>query len=444
MPSTLNNFAVYGRSKGHVAINAAAYASRSNLWCDKQLKFVDYTHHPDICLHSEIMLPEGVPKNYADRQTLWNAVEKKENRKDAQLVRRNLIGLPCELSPQQRLNVLKEYIHENFVSKGMIADFSIHAPDKNGDARNFHAHILLTTRKADQRGFYSKKTREWNSLGNVDLWRKSWTDIQNRAFTRYGLDAKTDHRTLKAQQIEAIEQGNLKQAIALERTPEIHIGRKDWKSKENRFQKNQDITRNNRDSVTVFSQKLRAFDAGQTNRPSTPPTKHPTMEHTAFSSLLYQWELAKALYGDYAAPDRPMNYWHLLRDLINSIPIEKRSGEFKIPNFDKPPLKSTNKRSTAKYPRPKQQPPLFSRLDLHDLFKRHADHLTFGEKIRLALSYADAIANIRAGRSHQLQMMDYRQIVRKTHDKAWKRHRKIEIARYRGRRLLQLARSDKK
>ena len=147
------------------------------------------------------MLPEGAPKNYTDRQTLWNAVEKKENRKDAQLVRRNLVGLPCELSPSQRLDVLKEYIHENFVSKGMIADFSIHAPDKDGDARNFHAHILLTTRKADQRGFYSKKTREWNSLGNVDIWRKSWTDIQNRAFARHGLDAKADHRTLKAQRV---------------------------------------------------------------------------------------------------------------------------------------------------------------------------------------------------------------------------------------------------
>ena len=99
-------------------------------------------------VHAEVMLPSHAPPGFADRATLWNAVEAIENQWNSQLARRIVLALPREVPKDQYLPMLKEFCNEQFVAKGMIADFAIH--DK-GDG-NPHAHILLTLRAMDEHG----------------------------------------------------------------------------------------------------------------------------------------------------------------------------------------------------------------------------------------------------------------------------------------------------
>jgi len=93
-------------------------------------------------VHKEIILPENAPPEFTDRENLWNSVEASKTRKNSQLAREIIVALPRELDLEEQIEVMREYVRENFVNKGMIADFAIH--DKGDD--NPHAHIMLTTR----------------------------------------------------------------------------------------------------------------------------------------------------------------------------------------------------------------------------------------------------------------------------------------------------------
>ena len=108
-------------------------------------------------VYSEIMLPKGAPPEFMNSETLWNAVERAEKRKDAQLARELIVALQRDFSLPENIEVLRDFIEENFVDRGMIADFSIH-DKKDG---NPHAHIMLTTRDVSPEGF-GKKNIEWN------------------------------------------------------------------------------------------------------------------------------------------------------------------------------------------------------------------------------------------------------------------------------------------
>jgi hypothetical protein len=96
---------------------------------------------------------------------------------------------------------VRSYVREQFVDKGMVADISFHEPGKEGDERNYHAHVLLTMRPVQGDGF-GLKDREWNRKDNVELWREHWADHQNRAFEKLGIDVRVDHRSLEAQGID--------------------------------------------------------------------------------------------------------------------------------------------------------------------------------------------------------------------------------------------------
>ena len=186
------------------AVNAAAYRSGERLQNEQNSATHDYTRKRGV-VHTEIILPENAPKEYTDRATLWNAVEKAEKRKDAQTARDIDMALPVELDRQEQITLVREYISENFVDKGMIADFAMH--DK-GDG-NPHAHILLTTREVSIAGF-GKKNRDWNKKAYLESWRESWSDACNERLKAKGLNERIDHRTLKAQ--------------GIDREPTIHIG----------------------------------------------------------------------------------------------------------------------------------------------------------------------------------------------------------------------------
>ncbi|MDR0374052.1 MAG: MobA/MobL family protein [Nitrososphaerota archaeon] len=209
---------IIGRSSGRSSVGAAAYRAGEKLRSvahaayqsgnelrDGEGEIVhDYTRKGGV-VHSEIILPEGAPEEYKDRETLWNAVEKRERRKDAQLAREFIVGLQREFNLQEQINVLREYVKESFVDKGMIADFSIH-DKKDG---NPHAHIMLTFRDVTPDGFGLKNTT-WNASRLFLEWRKNWAEVNNRMFERKGLDERIDHRSYA-------EQG-------LDREPMIHLG----------------------------------------------------------------------------------------------------------------------------------------------------------------------------------------------------------------------------
>jgi len=143
------------------------------------------------------MSPDGAPAWVHDREMLWNRVEAGERRKDSQLARAIEIGLPVELSHAQSVALVRDYIAQEFVSKGMIADFSICRNDPN----NPYAQILLTLREATPSGF-GPKMRHWNRKANLIEWRSAWAERANQHLARAGHAVRIDHRSLEAQQIE--------------------------------------------------------------------------------------------------------------------------------------------------------------------------------------------------------------------------------------------------
>jgi Ti-type conjugative transfer relaxase TraA len=147
--------------------------------------------------HTEIMAPAGAPAWVQDREALWNRVEAGERRKDAQLARALEIGLPVELSLEQGLALVRDYIAQEFISKGMVADFCIRRDDSN----NPYAHILLTLRDIGAAGF-GAKMRQWNRKSILFEWRAAWAERANQHLARAGQVVRIDHRTLEAQQSE--------------------------------------------------------------------------------------------------------------------------------------------------------------------------------------------------------------------------------------------------
>lgn len=193
---------VISRGAGRSAVAAAAYRAGERLHDERLDMPFDYSRRGGV-EHSEIMLPVGAPERFADRHTLWNAVEASERRDDAQVAREVQISLPHELTFEQRHELVREFVQKAFVDRGMIADVAMHLPDDDGDDRNFHAHIMLTTRSVDAEGF-GLKDRSWNSKELLEDWRETWAEIQNRALRQHLGDKapQVSHLSLEEQGID--------------------------------------------------------------------------------------------------------------------------------------------------------------------------------------------------------------------------------------------------
>lgn len=205
------------RSQGQSAVAGAAYQSGERLFSEYDQKTKFYNKKKEL-VHAEIMLPSHAPPGYADRATLWNAVEAVENQWNSQLARRIVLAFPVEVPKDQYLPMLKEFCNEQFVSKGMIADFAIH--DKRDG--NPHAHILLTLRAMDEHGRWLPKARkvydldenderirlpsgnwkchkentvDWNDQKYAEVWRHSWETITNRYLEAAGRPERVDLRS---------------------------------------------------------------------------------------------------------------------------------------------------------------------------------------------------------------------------------------------------------
>jgi MobA/MobL family len=123
-------------------------------------------------------------------------------RTDPCVAREVMVALPHELDEAQRLSLVRGFVQREFVDAGMVADFSIHEPSRQGDERNYHCHIMLTMRPIEGDGFGAKKERAWNRDKLLQHWRASWAEHCNAALEEAGHDARIDHRSFEAQGID--------------------------------------------------------------------------------------------------------------------------------------------------------------------------------------------------------------------------------------------------
>ncbi|EPR7507624.1 MobQ family relaxase [Escherichia coli] len=203
-----------GKSKSSLYL--AAYNSREKLKDELTGLTFDYTKKNDL-YKSGIILPEEAPRSFYDRKTLWQNCELSEKRKDSQICRYAIISLPEELNGEQNEALLKKYLKENFVKKGMCVDYAIHDINKKP-----HAHVMLTMRKCENGGFSKKKAREWNDPKLAEVWRRQWSVLVNKTLRENGHKNTITHLSFLRQKElaiakarEALENNDIKKAEEL-------------------------------------------------------------------------------------------------------------------------------------------------------------------------------------------------------------------------------------
>ena len=192
------------RSAGRSATAAAAYRAGVKITDERTGEIHDYTRKGGVEF-SELVLPADAPEWAADRAALWNAAEQAETRKNSTVAREFEVALPDELTPAERQRLAHALAREIVERHGCAADVAIHAPGADGDHRNHHAHILLSTRRLGPDGF-TEKTRELDDQKTgpqiVTQWRERFASLQNERFRENGLEVRVDHRRLEAQGID--------------------------------------------------------------------------------------------------------------------------------------------------------------------------------------------------------------------------------------------------
>jgi hypothetical protein len=200
----------------------AAYRSDEKLYSMRDGETKQYKSH-SVKPGSFILKPDNAPDWTLDRERLWNEVERFENRENAQLARNVLLGLPNDMTEEQQLELTKEYVQENFVDEGMVADVSIHRDEEH----NPHAHILLTVRPFDEHGNWEKrkskripvldeegnqvynekgwrvtksvKINDWDKRETLVRWRENWAEKLNEKSKEFGLDKNYSDKSYEEQ-----------------------------------------------------------------------------------------------------------------------------------------------------------------------------------------------------------------------------------------------------
>ena len=215
----------FGRANGSSATSAIAYRAGERIRDDRTGKVYDHTGRQGV-LHTEIVLPRKLndaDMSWAkDRTSLWNAVEAAETRKNSRVAREFLVALPVELDAERRLNLVRGFSQDLADRYRFAVDFAIHAP--RTDPRNFHAHLLASTREIGSEGFGAKTTLELNDSARMNRGlqpfvqelvavRERWATSTNEALREAQVAARVDHRTLAAQGIDREPRPQLPRAV---------------------------------------------------------------------------------------------------------------------------------------------------------------------------------------------------------------------------------------
>ena len=214
------------RSAGRSATAAAAYRSASAIECDREGRMHDYTAKRGVetCF---ILAPDDAPDWAQDRAALWNAAEARETRSNSVTAREWELALPSELSDAARIDITRAFAAQLVERYGVAADVAVHAPRREGDDRNHHAHILTTTRVLSAEGL-TDKTRILDAASTggpeIEAMRGVWAELQNHALELAGQVERVDHRSLEVQREEALSLGDMLKAEELDREPELKLG----------------------------------------------------------------------------------------------------------------------------------------------------------------------------------------------------------------------------
>jgi ATP-dependent exoDNAse (exonuclease V) alpha subunit len=209
------NVKTIGRGAGGKATSAAAYRAGERLRDERTGQIFDHARRTDV-MHKEIVLPSklaGVDMSWMrDRSALWNAAERAERRSNARVAREYLVAVPHELTPVQRLGLVRRFSQELADQHACAVDFAIHAPRPHNDPRSYHAHLLTTTREVLPAGLglktaldLSNSERRARGLGSwlneILSVRERWATLTNEALLQANVQTRIDHRSLAAQGI---------------------------------------------------------------------------------------------------------------------------------------------------------------------------------------------------------------------------------------------------
>ena len=213
------NTSTISRKSGRTSTAAAAYRCGGILYDERTDKTHDYTNKKGV-VFSECFMFEKGEKVYLDRQRVWNTAEKVEKRIDARTAREIIINLPYELDEINRTELVQEFTEHIAKTYNVAIDFAIHEPSKDGDQRNHHAHILMTTRTAtlgeNNSLLLGEKTNlelSNTKLGKLGLpktqdqitdLREKWATMANDYLEFSHIDDRIDHRSYADQGIDKL------------------------------------------------------------------------------------------------------------------------------------------------------------------------------------------------------------------------------------------------
>jgi ATP-dependent exoDNAse (exonuclease V) alpha subunit len=205
-----------GRSAGRRATAAAAYRAGERLRDERSRQLYNYSRRTDV-VHAEILLPShlnGAADTWAaNREKLWNTAERAEKQSNSRVAREYQLSLPHELTTAQRVALARAFARELTERYRVAVDLAVHLPRPDGDPRNFHAHLLTTTREVTPKGLGAKagldmhpsqrRKRELpDSRQEFIGLRERWAALTNESLRAANIDARVDHRSLAARGID--------------------------------------------------------------------------------------------------------------------------------------------------------------------------------------------------------------------------------------------------
>jgi hypothetical protein len=237
---------IISRGGGQNALACAAYRSGEKLYDKTEEKEHDYSRKSGI-LDSGIATPEGAPDWMKEREKLWTAVEEQEKRKDSQLSREFIVAVPDGLGDKTK--ELTAELVKQFTDRGMVVDYALHEPSREGDDRNQHWHLMTTMRPIEGNEF-GAKARDWNKPEYLDQIKADMCQTFNRELQAKGLEP-VDWRSYEAQGITdrapQEHQGVEKTAITRREARELARLEKQIKAKEKEIAAYDGIGKDGRD-----------------------------------------------------------------------------------------------------------------------------------------------------------------------------------------------------
>jgi Ti-type conjugative transfer relaxase TraA len=202
------------RSSGGSAIRSAAYNGRAAITAERTGELFSFRHR-DAPEHHAVLLPEGAAERFRVSGVLWNAAEAAERRRDAQVAREIVVALPANagVSTEDRIEMVRSFAEQHFVSQGLAVQLDVHAPhvaEEENEQANWHAHLLITTRRLETDGFAAKKARDLDPqvrragsravVADGLAWGELWREHQDRYFREHGIEVRVDPTATHAQE----------------------------------------------------------------------------------------------------------------------------------------------------------------------------------------------------------------------------------------------------